>query len=607
MLDQKLIEEIQKKADIVQIISSYLTVTKKGKNHVALCPFHDDKNPSLSISQDKQIFKCFVCGQGGTVFQFIQAFEKVSFLEAVKKIADRIGLQDPRLSQYIKPTVIDPKLEPYYKVNQDLADFYAYGLLTEEGKKALTYLASRGIEKPIIDKFKIGYALDQGSVTVQYLIAKKGYTRTLIEQAGIGIPTGKDLSDRLAGRVIFPILNPDGKVVGFSGRVLEKSTMAKYVNSPETPIFQKSELLYNYSQAKLSAKRANHLYVLEGFMDVIALARANVEAAVAIMGTALTKKHLQLLKGLGVEVRLCLDADDAGQAATMKLLSLFDQARIPYRLVDTFQQDKDPDEILQTSGEESLKLYLNTLLNRVDFSMKYFAKKPLRGTEERVAFVKHMVPILAETHNVLEFEDYTKRMGQLTGFPQATIKKYIEQFQSNRTQEPSERVMQEVRPIKAVLKRFQLAEKSMLYLMIHDIRAVDYYKKNIEYFYDEIYRKLANYLMEYLQQNPTSTMGLSGLMSYLESLEIPDKKPLMDVLTEMSFEKYQTAKFDLQTLADFKKAIDDEKSKMLEEARYEKSVEGKDEQEKARILHEKNKQKHIQAAPKKEGKNDGKK
>jgi DNA primase len=608
MIPKELLEDIQKKADIAQIISSYISVIKKGKNFVALCPFHNDKNPSLTISSEKQIFKCFVCGQGGTVFHFVQHFEKITFMEAVKKTASIMGYQDARLEGFQKQKVIDPKLEPFYKINHDLLDYYRYALKTEEGKKALAYLSLRGITEALIEQFKIGYAPNQGTQTVQYLILKKGYQRTLIEQAGIGGGTGQELSDRLAGRVIFPIFDADGRAVGFSGRVLEDGPMAKYVNSPETPVFQKNQLLFHLHHAKTTARRVNYLYVLEGFMDVIALSKVDMTSAVAIMGTALSKTHLQMLKGLNVEIRFSLDADDAGQAATMKLLPLVDKAKINYRLVDTFQEVKDPDEILKNKGPEALKIYLNRLLSWGEFALKYFEKKPHQTMQERTTIVQEMLPIIATMKTVVEVDASIMQLAKLTDFPYLSVKKMLTQHQEQKNKDPSQSIVEELQPIKKVLSRFNMAERTLLYLMLHDARAIDFFKTKVEYFYDEMYDTVANYILAWQNDHQHHEMKVSSITDYIAQQDHEKKDAIVQAIIDIAFEKnVPKLGTDTQLLTDLLKVISEQKLQILTSQRYQQAIQGKSEQEKAKILNAMIKERAIESIPLKEGKNDEKK
>lgn len=608
MLPRELLEDIQKKADIAQVISSYISVVKKGKNFVALCPFHNDKNPSLTISSEKQIFKCFVCGQGGSVFQFVQHFEKISFLEAVKKTASLIGYQDSRLESAQQVKSINPKFEPFYKVNKDLLDYYRYALKTEEGKRALEYLSMRGINDSMIDQFNIGYAPKLGVQTIQYLIQKKGFSRTLIEQAGIGGGQGEELSDRLAGRVIFPILDSDGHVVGFSGRILDDGPMAKYVNSPETPVFQKSQLLYNLHHAKTMARRSNYIYVLEGFMDVIALSKVDIHSAVAIMGTALTKSHVQALKNLNVDVRLSLDADQAGQSATMKLIPLLDQARIQYHLVDTFQESKDPDEILKNKGSEALKVYLNRLLSWGEFALKYYEKIPHQSMQERTTIVQEMLPILAKMTTLVELDASILQLSKLTDFPYLSVKKMVQQYREQKNKDPSAFIVEEMQPVKKVLSRFKLAERTLLYLMLHDARAIDFFKKKVEYFYDEMYDTVANYILSWQTDHRDAELNLSLITDYVAQQDHQQKDAIVQTIVDIAFDK-NVPKLDqgLQVLNDLLSVITEQKQKILTSQRYQQAIQGKSEQEKAKILHALIQERNLEPVPLKEDKPNEKK
>src|SRR5574344_139691 len=329
MYSQDLIDSLLKSSDIVTVISSYISVIKKGRSYVALCPFHDDKHPSLNISKEKQIFKCFSCGTGGNAITFIEKYEKISFDEAVRKLADLVGFHDPRLAKEAYKPAVNPTLEPLYKCINDLENYYKYGLSLEEGKRATDYLAARHIDQTQIARYGLGYAPMDGQKTVAFLQAK-GHSLKSIEDIGIALAKASGTADSNAGRLIFPLANPDGQVVGFSARRLGEEDTAKYVNSPETKIFQKSDILYNYHLAKATAHHDGYVYLLEGFMDVMALEKAGMPSAVALMGTNLSANQVNLLRRLNCEVRLCLDGDAAGQEGMMRMISRLNKAALPF-------------------------------------------------------------------------------------------------------------------------------------------------------------------------------------------------------------------------------------------------------------------------------------
>jgi DNA primase len=375
------INRIRAKADIVKVISSYIDVSKKGSQYVALCPFHPDHNPSLSINPQKQIFKCFVCNTGGNVFSFVQKYEKVSFREAVKKVCEICGIEKPAFLAYEPKRVRTDEAE--HRAVEKLSDFYAYMLKTNEGKPALDYLTQRGLDSDVISHFKLGYAPLDPDKSINYLRTKENIPVEVLDRAGIISASASTLSDRYRDRVMFPLSDINGDFVGFSGRKFREGNQeAKYINSPESAIFKKSTVLYNYNNAIQTIRHDRFVYVLEGFMDVIALYRAGITSAVGLMGTALTGDHLALFQRLNVEIRLCLDSDEPGQEATERALELFNGAGLNVKVVAPLNGGKDVDEILQSEGKEALLKDLNTLELPIIHSLNYFNKHGQLNTYE---------------------------------------------------------------------------------------------------------------------------------------------------------------------------------------------------------------------------------
>jgi DNA primase len=581
--DRQLIDDLLKKTDITNIVSRYIPVTKKGRNFVALCPFHDDKNPSLSISPDKQIFKCFVCGTGGSAITFVQNFEKITFPLAVKKVADWVGFTDPRLKVNDQSIQRDEKLEPFFKCLEDLLEYYHFGLASEEGKSARDYLFKRGLDIPILETFKIGYALKDGVTTIQYLI-KRGHLRNVIESLGITASSNQQV-DRLAGRIIFPIHNRDGRVVGFSGRLLDTiEGQAKYVNSTDSPIFTKGQILYNYHQVKLASKRAGYVYLMEGFMDVIALHRANIPQAIALMGTAVTSQHIKLLQSLGVEIRICLDQDEAGQTAMMKMIQPLSKANVAFRFVIADQETRDADEILLTEGEKGLTQYLNHLVPKMDFSFHFYQKVlPLTSTEQRVSFINRMLPLIANTP-ALEQTDYLKRLGQITNFALKDLQSSLQSIQTS-----DENYFDTYRPEAKVLTRLKRAEKAILFNMFQSQDAIAIYQADVKFFHDDIYRQIANYFMEIYQSDPPDHQSLINHISLTGG---KDQQKIINTIAELMSEK-NLPRADKQQLLDYLKTLNEERDKLVKTHQMKVSIAGKSEPEQARII----KELHKQAKP----------
>jgi DNA primase len=585
--DRQFLDEIIKKADIANIVSRYIPITKKGRNFVALCPFHDDKNPSLSISQEKQIFKCFVCGTGGTAIQFVQSYEKISFPQAVRKVADWAGIDDPRLKQTDQAIQKDEKLEPYFKCLEDLLGYYHFGLASDEGKIARDYLTRRGLDPTTLETFQVGYALKDGATTIQYLI-KRGHHRTVIEALGITASSNQQV-DRLAGRVIFPIHNRDGRVVGFSGRMLQDEPgQAKYVNSTDSPIFNKGQILYNYHQVKLASKRVGYVYVMEGFMDVIALQRANIPQAIALMGTAVTPSHIKSLQNLGVEIRICLDQDDAGQTAMMKMMTPLTQTNVPFRYVVSDSETRDADEILLAEGEVGLKKYLNQLVSKMDFSFHFYQKvMPLTSTEQRVAFINRMLPLIAATPS-LEQVDYLRRLGQVSQYSTKDLQRSMDNLAKKETD-----YFETYRPEVKVLNRLKRAEKAILYNMFLSGEAIDLFQRDVKFFHDDVYRQIATYLLEIYQSDPPDHQAL---INHISLSETKDQQIIINTIAELMSEK-NLPKADNHQLHDYLNTLKEERDKLVKAHHIKASIAGKPENEQARII----KELHKQGKPEQKG------
>jgi len=579
--DRDLIDSLLKKADIVSVVSSYINVIRKGRSHVALCPFHDDKHPSLQISPDKQIFKCFVCGTGGNAIQFVQKYEKIAYPDAIRKVADLVGFTDERLDRRTLQVPLNPELEPYYRCMNDAMEFYRFSLATEDGEAGLAYLESRHLTEALRARFNIGYSLPDGRGTIQYLMGK-GHSRSTMEHLGL-ISLTSEARDKLAHRVIFPILDRSGRAIAFSGRVIEKNDQAKYVNSPESKIFVKSNVLYNYHHARTVARHYDYVYILEGFMDVIALYRAGIESAVAIMGTALTKSHIAMLRMLKCELRICLDGDDAGQAAMMKMIPLLDGAGLRYRFILNAGDKRDTDEILDQQGTDALKQYLNNLVNRSEFALDYYTKtRVLKTSEQRSELVKLMLPIVSASANDLEREEFTRKLAQASGYSLQNIEKMVKEYRNTNGQVDQD-FYRAFRPEAQVLHKFKAAERQLLYFMMHDVRAIEFYKTKIEYFYDDLYRKIANFIIERSAEEEVPT--ITELLDDISQLDGEQKDALVKEITNLALDK-NYPQCDETLLGEVHGVIDTERQRFVINEQLRKALIGKSDQDKARIYAE---------------------
>ncbi len=582
-IDRELIEEILHAADIVQVISSYISVIKKGRNYVAVCPFHDDTNPSLQISPEKQIFKCFVCGKGGNAITFVELYEKIPFLEAVRKVAEIIGFHDDRLNKMVSNRPVDNSKEPLYQAINDLCNFYHYALRTEEGQKASSYYLNRDLDERLQDEYRLGYAFQDGSQAIRFL-SSRGHSLKVIENIGIASHSNGTLVDRNNGRLIFPISDSQGRVVGFSARRFgDNRDEAKYINTPETELFHKAEILFNYHIAKKTARHDGYVYVLEGFMDVFALRRIGIDSCVALMGTALTKNHIALLRALGCEIRLCLDGDKAGQDATMHIISILDASGLKYRIVSNQNDNRDSDEILKQEGPEYLKKYLSQLLNRAEFALSYYQKtNSLQTLEERKKLVYDFIPILLATTDSLELEDYLSSLKAATDFPIEEIRNLYEKAKQRRQKkEDYQNVFSSFHPEKKQLRRFQLAEKEILYQMLTCPEAIEFYQKEIEYFYNEIYHRVANFIVDYYMKY--QSLHLTSLLAELEISDLPDHELISEEITNLTMDKTHP-QYSLALMEDCKNTIISERQKLFQKNQLQAALRGKSPLEQAEII-----------------------
>lgn len=581
-IDQDLIDKVLQAADIVQVISSYIPVIKKGRNYVAVCPFHDDKNPSLQISPEKRIFKCFACGTGGNAITFVEKYEKISFIDALRKVANMVGIQDERLIKKENYGSQNHSQEPLYRALKDLTDFYHYALRTVEGKVALNYLTERQLKSDIQDTYALGYAPVDGVKTIQFLTSK-GHSLKTIDDIGIALRSNGVYSDRNRGRVIFPIMDPEGRVIGFSARRLgDNKEEAKYVNSPETPLFHKANVLFHYHIARKTARHDGYVYILEGFMDVFALVKIGITSCVALMGTALTKEHIRLLRALHCELRLCLDGDMAGQNATMKMIALLDQEGLSYRIVSNQNNPRDPDEILREDGKEALEDYLKTLLNRAEFALSYYKKNNTLATlEERKKLIYDFLPILLATKSRLELEDYFLNLQAATHFPIEEIRALYMKMKEKNAQGDKQQIFTSFRPERKKVQRLQFAEKEMLYQMMHEPEAFAFYRENVAYFYDQVYHQIANFMEDYYATHDKIDIPL--ILSYLEQSDIPEKESIIQEMTSISLEKTHPP-FSVNLMNDCWKTIQEERKKIFEKQKLEDDLRNKTPIEKAAII-----------------------
>lgn len=419
---EEFIKEVIEKADIVKVISNFIDVVKVGNSYRAICPFHNDTRPSLNISTTKNIFKCFSCNTGGNAISFVMKYTKVSFTEAVIKVCEICNIPLPTNFSYQKK--VDPN-ERLYTLMDTARNYYMYRLNLPDSITAKEYLNKRGLSSDIVSHFCIGYAPKSNKDIVSILTDKKGYTYNELNQVGITTNNVNNIADRFRNRIMFPITNINGRTIGFSGRIFdeEDSNLSKYMNSPQTLLFDKSNILYHYFEGKDEAKKEGCIYIVEGFMDCIALYKAGIKNCVALMGTAFTKFHFAALKKLNVELRLLLDSDLAGQLGIQRIIEIARYSNVKVSVVKPFTEVKDSDEYLSKFSQEKLNKRVKDIQNILDYQLDLIIKDGKYNLSEKLSSFINDNSYDYLNLNEIDQQLICQRISNLTNIPKEEIEK----------------------------------------------------------------------------------------------------------------------------------------------------------------------------------------
>jgi DNA primase len=431
------LEQIRQAVDIVDIISDYVQLKKQGRNYFGLCPFHGESTPSFSVSTDKQIFHCFGCGVGGNVFSFLMELEGISFLEAAAKLASKSNI-DVQIET--SGTAIEKNFpkdsQIMVEAHELLKKFYHHLLVnTKEGQHALEYLLDRGFTRESIDKFQIGYALNSWEF-VSKLLTKRGFSPEIMEKAGLIIHREKDGSyfDRFRDRIMFPISDRNGSTIAFSGRSLGAEE-PKYLNSPETAIFNKSKILYNFHLARPSIKKLQQVILFEGFADVIAADRSGVENGVASMGTSLTEPHIALIRRNVETVTICYDSDNAGIEAAYRAAAMLANAGCNIKIA-MLPDGLDPDDYIKENGGEKFRNeVIGYSLTWMSFKFLYFRRgKNLQIEGDRLLYIEEVLKEISKMQNAVEKDHYLRQLATEFSISLEALNQQERQFQSSMKQ-----------------------------------------------------------------------------------------------------------------------------------------------------------------------------
>jgi DNA primase len=400
MIPEEKILQIRDRASIVEVISDYLTLKKTGRNHLGLCPFHSEKTPSFTVNEEKGIFHCFGCGAGGSVFHFLMQYDQLSFPEAVERVGKRYGIVVERLQNPGARKDAEQR-ESLYRLNERAAAYFHEILFGQgEGRRALEYLKSRGVDEPTARRFHLGYAPQAGQGLAAFL-KKEGLSLQDAIRLGLLSDRGGDrYGEKFFGRLMFPIADAAGKIVGFGGRVIGEG-MPKYLNSAETPLFHKSATLYGLSQAKETIRGSDRVIVVEGYLDVVALAQFGVTDAVATLGTALTPEHVRMLGRYTKNIVALFDGDEAGRKAAARSFEIFIDGGLLGRGA-FLPKEEDPDTFVRSKGKEALEKLLGEAVPLADFYFNWLRERYGPSIEGKSQIAQEINRVLKKVRNPLE-------------------------------------------------------------------------------------------------------------------------------------------------------------------------------------------------------------
>lgn len=561
-IDKSIIDEIKSKNDIVDVIGSYISLNDKNK---ALCPFHDDHSPSFSVQKDKQIYKCFSCGESGNVITFVQKYNGITFTEALKMLADRAGIP-LNVSTTRK---VNTKYEKLYEINDTVNKYFKANLLSNEGVKAIKYLEDRNISKDIINEFNIGLST---SNKLSNILSKKYSYDELVK-----LDICKDINgryyDTFQDRIIFPIIDENNNVIAFSGRKytnedLNNNTLPKYSNTKETDIFKKSEVFYNINNAINEIKKKREIVITEGFMDTIRMSSIGYKNVVAIMGTAFTEKHLEKIKKWKCKVILNLDQDDAGVKGTIEAGETLLKNNIDTEVI-VFDDYKDSDEFIKNKGSDSFKIAYDNRVSFIDFKLKYLKRKRnMKDAVEKAKYIKEAVLALNDLDSQILIDLKIKDIAKEFGISESDIR--------NEIKLNKKMAIKNVEEPKKVTRydKYDKSELRLLYLMLNYEDVILYFENTLGYLIQDDRALLAYKIIEF--RNDYGYYNYSDFVDY-----ISDNEKLMNVLKEV-MKYHNNEDYTMEELDDYintikmysiKKRIDTLKIEMSETFDVNKKIE----------------------------------
>ena len=521
-MDNKLVE-IRNSNDIVEVISEYLPLTKRGKNYFGVCPFHDDTNPSMSVSSDKQIYKCFSCGASGNVFNFVMDYEKVDFKEAVSILAKRAGISLGSSALFKRSN----KFDRYYEMYEVALKLYQNNINSAFGEAAINYLNERGISKELIKEFKIGLSLNKDSLSM--VLVNKGYTNVEIERFGLG----SGVHDLYINRIMFPLFDTSNRPVGFSGRIYNNSNNSKYINTKETPIFIKGDLLYNYYNCKEYVRHEKKLIIVEGFMDVIRLYSIGIRNVVALMGTSLTKNQIALIKRVTSNVYLCLDGDSAGRSAMNSIGEVLTSSGFSVSVIN-LDGGYDPDEFVLKYGENRFKSLYENAISFSEYKIIYMKEGiDLNDLDQKTNYINEVLKEVKSEDDLIKQEFMLKRIALEFDIDINILKNNLKNIQKC-----SKIKALSKSPVKVVkINKYDKATYNIIYTMMCNYEACKYFEKKLNFLPRREERYLSNEIIHAYKVD-----GKLVLADFITKLS--DKPELFGVLQTVLSNVYEESSFE---------------------------------------------------------------
>lgn len=568
MNNQNLFNEIREKIDIVDLIGEYVPLVQKGRNYFGVCPFHNDTNPSMSVSREKQIYKCFSCGASGNIFTFVRDYEHVDMRDALEILANKAGVTLSNNNIARKTTKYDKFYEIYDLANK----FYQNNINTKEGINAKEYLKNRNINEDIIKEFEIGLSLDSMD-SLTKLLTKKGYDDLTLDKLGLS----SNNHDLFINRIMVPIQDMNGRVVAFSGRVYNKKSDHKYVNTKETEIFKKGTILYNYHRAKEEARRSKYVIIMEGYMDVFRASSVGFKNVVAIMGTALTLEQTNLVKKLSNNVYLCLDGDNPGQKAMLSVGAELEKAGVNVKII-LLTNDEDPDTYILKYGKEKFSNLIDGAISFSDFKLRSLKKGVNFNSDLELShYIDSVIKETSLIDDEIRREIILKKLALEVNLSYNTLEKRLNEYLEKK--QPKSVVIENVKHTNK-LSQYDKAVYGMIYATLIDKKYLKRFEDESLYFVNQkaryllmeieyYYKKFGNIQIAdfytYLIDKEELLELYNNIINYVDSNSISDEA----VTDFMNVIRSYNLGLEIKRLTDkLKKETDEmEKSKIAEEIR----------------------------------------